>query len=71
MPCLLPHFFVAKLEANDLADKREGGRIFVRIFRYRYCGYEAMCGFIIERFGSKLAGVGIPLVRQLSRNAEG
>ena len=34
--CLLPHFFVAKLEANDLADKREGGLIFVRFFRYRY-----------------------------------
>jgi len=50
--------------------KCEGSWIFVRIFRYRYCGCEAMCGFLIERFDSKLAGVEKPLVRQLGRKAE-
>jgi hypothetical protein len=50
MACLLPHFFVAKLEANDLADKLEGGWIFVRICRYGYCDCEALCGFLTEKF---------------------
>ena len=53
-----------------LMNERVAGK-FVRLCRYRYCGWEAMWGFPTEGFDSHLVGVDNPLVRQLGRYAEG
>lgn len=53
-----------------LMNERVAGK-FVRLCRYRYCGWEAVWGFLTVRFDSHLAGVDNPLDRQLGRYAEG